>query len=77
MVARFEEDPLFDWREVAVDFPEAQAEIAGNENFDDELAKEERESSRLLEAQFTEVFRTVLRATLSVSGSARSEKRES
>jgi len=56
MVARFEEDPSFDWREVAVDFPEAQVEIAGNLNFDDELAKEERESSRSLEAQFAEVF---------------------
>jgi hypothetical protein len=56
MVARFEEDPSFDWREVAVDFPEAQVEIAGNVNFDDELAKEERESSRLLEAQFSNVF---------------------
>jgi hypothetical protein len=55
-VIQFEEPPAFDWTRVSVDFPEAQNAIAHEEDFGDELADQEREESRSLQRQFTEIY---------------------
>lgn len=56
MVVACEESPSFDWRAVAVDFPEARAAIGTKENIHDELAEQEREEARTLEKQFIKTY---------------------
>lgn len=56
MVTRFEESLSFNWRMVRVDFPEAENEIAREENFSDDLAEQEREEARALHNQFVKVY---------------------
>jgi hypothetical protein len=56
MVATFDASSSFDWRNIRVDFPEAQVELARRENFSDEEAAQEREENEKLKAQFARVY---------------------
>jgi hypothetical protein len=56
LVVEFEASSAFDWTQVRVDLPEAQNAIAREENFDDDLAEQERKESRALEKQFVKVY---------------------
>jgi hypothetical protein len=56
MVARFEASPSFDWRDVYVRFPEAEIEIAREENVSDDDAAQEREHARANNKVFVGVY---------------------
>ena len=57
LIVRFEESPApFDWTTVSVRLPEAEDEIARQENFTDDLSEEEREFSRVNERVFVKVY---------------------
>ncbi|HKW87351.1 MAG TPA: hypothetical protein VJN21_01200 [Candidatus Acidoferrales bacterium] len=56
MIGAFEQLRPFDWSAVRVDFPEAQNEIARNENIEDNLADQEREEARASERQFRSIY---------------------
>lgn len=56
MVAGFERGARFDWQAVDVGFPEAEQEIARQENFPDDLAKVVREEARTYAKTFDKVY---------------------
>jgi hypothetical protein len=56
MVKSFEETSPFDWTDVNVRFPEAENEIARQDNFGDDLAEEEREEARVLDGTFVKIY---------------------
>jgi len=56
MVAGFEGGAPFDWQGVDVGFPEAEQEIARQENFPDNLAKVVREEARTYDKTFDKVY---------------------
>jgi hypothetical protein len=56
LVRSFEGRSSFDWTAVDVRFPEAADGIAREENFNDEIAQQEREESQEYEKQFVQVY---------------------
>jgi len=56
VVASFEASPNFFWSTVYVRFPGAEEEIARHENFDDELAQQERDEARANDKKFAKVY---------------------
>lgn len=56
MVEQFERTMPFNWTAVNVRFPEAENEIARQEDFGDELSQQEREEARALDTKFVDVY---------------------